>query len=164
MPALWTVRDVVAQCDFVARNFFERGGGERNNQSLLAGLVARHGTTAGLTIFSDLHWINDPDAPVTIPVDGAFGKRQRALPPNPAVPGQLVGASDGEPDSEDDEALATWRSLGVPTRLGSHAWVVSPAKSAGGFAMMFGGLQVGSNTLNSYTRCSYERATSMYRA
>jgi len=146
VPALWTVRDVVAQSAFVARQFFERGGGERANQSLLANLIAKHGPTAGLAIFNDLRWINDPDAPVTTPADGVFGKRQRAQPPNPAVPAQLVGASEGGTPGEDDEALATWESLGVPTKLGSHGWVVSPAKSASGFAMMFGGFQVGFNT------------------
>jgi penicillin G amidase len=145
IPAPWTVRDVVRMGTMFARNFYDRGGVERNNQTLLAGLTARYGSTAGLAIFNDLHWINDPDCPATIPVDGAFGKRQKSPLPNSIVPEQLAGASDA-PDTQDDDAMAIWDSLGVLTHLGSHGWVVSPAKSANGFAMMFGGFQVGFNT------------------
>lgn len=146
IPAPWTVRDVVRMSTMFARNFYDRGGTERNNQSLLAGLAAKFGSTAGLAIFNDLHWINDPDCPATIPVDGAIGKRQKSPRPNSILPEQLAGADDPPPDTQDDDATAIWDSLGVLTHLGSHGWVVSPARSANGFAMMFGGGQVGFNT------------------
>src|SRR5262245_17034632 len=146
VPPPWTVRDVVRQSTMFARNFYDRGAGERANQTLLAGLTTKYGPTTGLAIFNDLHWINDPDSPATIPVDGANGRRPHSPCPTSILPEQIAVASDTPPDTDDEEAKAIWESLGVLSHLGSMGWVVSPAKSANGFAMMFGGFQVGFNT------------------
>jgi penicillin amidase len=109
------------------------------NQSLLAGLIAKHGAAAGLAVFNDVRWRNDPDAAVTIPGDGAFGKIQRPSPPHPA---QLRGVALNAPATDADVGTnAILQSLGVPIGFGSHAWVVSAAKSAQGVAMLFGGPQ-----------------------
>jgi penicillin amidase len=142
-PAPWTVQDVVAAT--VGRVVDPPNSGLRElpNQALLASLSAKHGPSEGLAIFNDLRWLNDPDAPVSVPANGAIGKRQKPPPPNPA---QLSGASQNPPETLDDAAAGILKSLGVPTGMGSHAWVVSPAKSANGSAMLFGGPQVGFNT------------------
>lgn len=142
-PAPWTVQDVVAF--FVGRTVdpTASGQGELPNQSLLASLTNKYGPVDGLAVFDDLRWRNDPDAPVSVPREGAIGKRQKAPPPQPA---QLGGASESAPETLDDEAAAVLQSLGVPTKLGSHAWVVSAAKSTTGSPMLFGGPQLGFNT------------------
>ncbi len=144
VPEPWTAQDVVVFAVFEARLFLDRGGAERANQTLLANLVAKHGASAGLGIFNDVRWLDDPDAPATVPVEGAIGRRQIAAPP--PHPDQMLGADEAAAASYEDDAKAVWHSLGIPTKLGSHGWVVSAAKSAEGFAMLFGGPQLGFNT------------------
>jgi penicillin amidase len=141
-PAPWTTLDAVAIAVFLARPFLEHGEGERDLQALLNNLIAMHGPIGGFGIFNDLQWINDPDAPTSVPTEGAFGKKQKALP-YPAA-SQLTGASR-EPDTEVEKAYEVWRALGVPVDLGSHGWVVSAAKSTEGSAMLFGGPQLAFN-------------------
>jgi penicillin G amidase len=143
VPALWTVRDEVAVIVGSATEPLTSGTGELPNQSLFASLTARYGSSDGLAIFDDLRWRNDPDAPVSVPLDGAIGKLQKAPRPHPA---QLTGAYEITTETLDEEATKILKSLGVTTGFGSHAWVVSPAKSASGSAMLFGGPQVGFNT------------------
>lgn len=136
-PEPWTVRDSAAFGVFMTRRFGEIGGRELTNLSLLNSLVAAHGPANGFAIFNDVRWINDPDSPVTVPTAGATGKRQ-----HPTLnPAQTVAAAAGT--GAHDEALKRWESIGVPTRLGSYAWVVSAARSAEGFAMLYGGPQMG---------------------
>jgi penicillin amidase len=141
-PAPWTVRDSAAFAAFMIRRFGEIGGRELTNQSLLQTLVGIHGPVTGYAIFNDVRWINDPDAPVTIPQTGAFGNRHTTSTDVPAA-AQLSGAEDRVVSASADEARSVWERLGVPSKLGSYAWVVSQAKSAEGFAMLYGGPQMG---------------------
>src|SRR5215213_3633563 len=137
-PQPWTRRDSIAFGAFMVRRFGEIGGRELTNLSLLDSLIAAHGPMNGFAIFNDVRWINDPDSPVTVPVSGAFGKRQKAEGLNNA---QLQIAP--KLDVSDDEARTIWQSLVVPTKLGSYAWAVSAARSENGFAMFYGGPQMG---------------------
>src|SRR5262245_2985498 len=137
----WTVRDEVAVVVDFARRFGRGGGQELANQSLFSSLATLHcggapTCAAAEGIFNDLRWLNDPDAPVSVPSEGAFGKRQKALPA--PHPDQLVAASANPPETIEDEAEAILRSLGIPNKLGSHGWVVSAAKSTEGSAMLLG--------------------------
>ncbi len=138
VPAPWTTQDAVAFAVNRAQAFLDQGDGERAGQTLLNSLIAMHGATAGLGVFNDVQWINDPDGHATVPAEGAVGRRQ--MPP--PAPGQLDGATE-EASSEREDAIAIWEAVGVPTKLGSHAWLVSAAKSAEGSAMLFGGPQIG---------------------
>lgn len=155
-PAPWTVRDSVAFGVFMVRRFGEIGGREGFNQLVLSDLVAAHGPVAGYGVFNDLRWLDDPEAPVTVPTSGAIGKRQKSHDSlNPAQQQNLTGAAGASKQGasktsapkkaapNQDEALKYWESIGVPTRLGSYAWAVSPAKSANGNAMLYGGPQMG---------------------
>jgi penicillin amidase len=139
VPADYTAQDVVAFVVFMMRRVAEIGGHELQNKQLLDTLVARYGAAQGYAIFDDLRWINDPEAPASVPEEGAFGKRQhRSRPPNTKQlePSGGLGA--------DTEALRKhWEELGIPTRLGSFGWAVSPKKSAHGYAMLYGGPQLG---------------------
>ena len=134
IPTAWTARDVVQVAAFSIRPP-PMSGREITNLSLLQSLQTKFGVTAGFDVFNDVRWINDPDAPVSIPTSGAFGKRSQFAPP-----GQ-VDAPDNDPSPAAEEAETAWEAVGAPTH-GSHAWVISPAKSASGFAMLFGGPQL----------------------
>ena len=69
---------------------------------------------------------NDPYSPVTVPAEGAVGKRQRPL----LDPAQLAGASEDVPETLDADAMRILESLGVATKLGSHAMNTSVSGSA----------------------------------
>ena len=138
VPAPMTIRDLIAFSAFTSRSLLENGDQERTLRTLLSNLVTLHGPTAGLAIFNDVQWIDDPDSPASIPTEGANGKRPHRIPPSPPA-SQLQGAEDiveTDPDFE-----ASLEAAGVPTTLGSHAWVVGPQWSTNGCAMLFGGPQ-----------------------
>ena len=139
-PQPWTRRDSAAFGAFMVRRFGEIGGRELTNLSVLDSLIAAHGPTNGFAIFNDVRWINDPDSPVTVPTSGAIGKKQKTASLSAA---QLKIVSAHKLDISEDDAKTTWASLGVPTKLGSYAWAVSEARSASGFAMLYGGPQMG---------------------
>jgi len=141
IPEPWTALHVAANAIYQSR-FGQVGGMERRNQTLLNNLIAKHGRATAVAIFNDVRWINDPDAPVSVPPAGAVGKKQHAVPRAE----QLDGASAQDDRSEEDKADAVLEALGVPIRSGSHGWVVSAAKSANGSPMLFGAPQVGFNT------------------
>lgn len=138
-PQPWSTRDSIAFGAFMARRFGEIGGRELTNAQLLDALVALHGPVQGYEIFNDVRWINDPDSPVTVPTTGAIGKPQRPE----LAPAQLRGASQALPVFETSSLTQTWEEHGVPSKLGSYAWVVSAARSAEGAAMLYGGPQMG---------------------
>jgi len=136
-PEPWTDRDSAAFGAFMVRRFGEIGGREPRNLALLERLVARHGPAEGTAIFGDVRWLDDPDAPVTVP-DVASGPRQKSAPAR-------AGRGPFHPNDDLDVAKALWESIGVPTKLGSYAWTVSPARSAEGGALLYGGPQMGSS-------------------
>ncbi len=145
-PEPWTVTDSMAFAVFTIRRFGEIGGRELRNQLLLDSLITAHGPAAGSAIFNDVRWINDPDAPVTVPTRGATETpiRRRPSPP-PFNPVQLQGVGIPLQVSPED-AKAAWRRLGIPSRLGSYGWVIAPPKSTTHGAMLYGGPQVGFDT------------------
>jgi penicillin G amidase len=145
IPEPWSALDVVANAVYQTR-FGQAGGQERGNQTVLVNLINRHGQADGLRIFNDLRWVDDPDTPVSVPVEGTVSNRQRGESPVLALTDQLKGASLERFVSMEDKADAVLRALGVPISTGSHGWVVSAAKSATGSAMLFGGPQVDFNT------------------
>lgn len=140
-PAPWTTRDSMAFGAFMVRRFGEIGGREPTNYSVLAALQSAWGPAVGYQVFNDVRWINDPDSPVTVPTDGAYGRRQKSLPPGKLAAQSFQGAL--KLSVSEDEARKVWESLGVPPKLGSYGWVVSAARSAEGYAMLYGGPQMG---------------------
>jgi len=135
----WSVRDSVAFIARLAANPPASGQSEVANQSLLNALIGRYGHDGGFAVFNDLRWLNDPDTPVTIPPEGANGKRQKPITRPPDLSAQLEGASNTRLDTLDEEAQGVWHGLGIPTKFGSHGWVINAANSLTGSAMLFGG-------------------------
>ena len=141
-PAPWKVSDTLAIGRFMARTFGETGGQELQSQALLQSLINAHGTITGTATFQDLHWLNDPDAPVSVPPEGTAGTV-------PIVPHLILPDIDwiaAEVGAQREAAAQVWARYGLPTGLGSYAWAVSPSRSATGNAMLFGGPQMGFNT------------------
>lgn len=144
IPQPYTIRDLVSFLVLVVRQFGEIGGNEINNQMLLRDLIAQHGSEQGYGIFNDLRWLNDREAPASIPADrtvsGDGTSRSFEFPGR-----QLSSGVEGSFEALRHQALSLWERLGIPTRLGSYAWAVSPEKSANGHAMLYGGPQMGFN-------------------
>jgi penicillin amidase len=134
LPAPWTTRDSMAFGAFMVRRFGEIGGRELRNLELLGALEAAHGEAGGRAIFDDVRWLEDPDAPVTVP-ELAFGPRPGG--------GGHHGRGDVERLVDRDEAKELWAPLGVPTKLGSYAWVVAAGRSAERAPLLYGGPQMG---------------------
>ena len=139
-PEPWEIRDSVAFGIFMTRRFGEIGGRELRNRDVWSELIQRYGEDVGYEIFNDLRWIDDPDAPVTVPPDDGLRRGTKAAGYRPE---QLLGASQSWSDSGQASAQEIWQRLGVVTKLGSYAWVVSPENSADGTAMLYGGPQMG---------------------
>jgi penicillin G amidase len=139
-PQPWTVRDTTAFAAFMSRRFGEVGGAELANQQLLNDLIAAKGLPAAVGIFNDVRWLVDPESPATIPDSGANGPRQHE-PRSPHA--SQVRAIADLPENAEAKVRPLWEELAVPSRLGSYAFAVSPKKSAGGYAMLYGGPQLG---------------------
>ncbi|HWS46852.1 MAG TPA: penicillin acylase family protein, partial [Acidimicrobiia bacterium] len=82
-PAPFTAIDVVANGNFLAREFGGGGGDELSNLQFLQYLQKRYGATEGYAIFNDARWIDDPNAPTTVP-DGRPTYGHGGGPSNPA--------------------------------------------------------------------------------
>ena len=89
-PVEWTPMDVVMIFVGSMANRFSDFNTEIDNLSMLNALRAQHGDEQGMQIFNQLKWINDPNAPTTIP-DGPAERK---------VVGPLAQADvDGEVDN-----------------------------------------------------------------
>jgi penicillin G amidase len=158
-PPPFTPLDVVANGNFLARDFGGGGGDELSNLSFLQFLQSKYGAKQGYAIFNDARWIDDPTAPVTVPDRrpkyGLGGGRGNPVPPAPSflTPGSSTGRHD-PPVSVVAAADHAWarhkqllESIGtryhVPWRDGSNSWVVSPEKTTTGHAFLWGGPQEG---------------------
>jgi len=136
----FTVADVVALTVLMGWRFGGTGGSEGDLYEALLTLQAMHGDTAGGAIWNELFPLDDPGAPVTIPSESlsVLSKDGTSLD----VPDNL-----GPVLEQAQELWATqdavFESLGVPTKFGSNAVLVSPELSATGNALELGGPQMG---------------------
>jgi len=65
----WTIDDSIAMSDYLIWTFGSGGGAEVNNLAALNAYKAKFGDEDGLKVWEDLIWVNDPDAPLSIPAD-----------------------------------------------------------------------------------------------
>jgi penicillin amidase len=163
-PAPFTALDVVANGNFLAREFGGGGGDELSNLQFLQFLQAHYGAAEGYAIFNDARWVDDPTAPVTVPDGrphyGVGGGRHNPVPPAPDFltpvpttnanggtrhdPAPAVVAAAARAHASQQRVLA---SIGtryhVPWKDGSNSWVVAPKKTTNGHAFLWGGPQEG---------------------
>ena len=161
-PKPFTVLDIVANGNFLAREFGGGGGDELSNLQFLQFLQKKYGATEGYAIFNDARWVDDPNAPTTVP-DGrpTYGNGGSTTNTVPAAPAELLavhGRNDPPADVVTAAAAARARhfqlleSIGtryhVPWRDGSNAWVVAPKKTTDGNTFLWGGPQEGFDSPN----------------
>jgi penicillin amidase len=136
----FTVADVVALTVLMGWRFGGTGGSEGDLYEALLTLQAMNGAAAGAAIWDDLFPLDDAGAPVTIPSESltAFSTDEISL----NVAGNL-----GPVLEQAQELWATqdelFKSLGVPTKFGSNAVLISPELSVTGNALELGGPQMG---------------------
>lgn len=149
-PAPWTVEDSMAIGGMMGRRFGASGASHWRNEEVVDFLTQRLGTrSAALEVFSDLAWLDDPAAISTVEGGTAekasvagFASKSSATPALASSLGarELRGLDD---DVNSAAVFAAAHDLGLPTRWGSYAWLLSPSKSASGNALLLGGPQMG---------------------
>ena len=144
LPEPWTIEDSVAIMSMMAWRFGGCGGGELGYAAALNSLMQRYGPEDAWGIFNDLYPQNDPGSEVSIR-GGCYGDVNWFADLND-VSG-ILEASSNEVWSSYQEAqmgqTELFESLGLPTKFGSNAWIVSPIKSESGNALQVGGPQMG---------------------
>jgi penicillin amidase len=139
----FTIEDCAAIVVMMAWKFGGTGGNELQYAAALDGLKKKYGDIIGWEIFNDLFPRNDPGAEVTIPPDGkCCPKWKHPVGPVPTLPGNIDKIyKEHEKVKKNLEEL--FEKLGLPTKFGSNAWMVSPNKSLTKNALQNGGPQMG---------------------
>ncbi len=143
IPEPWAIEDSMAILAMMAWRFGGTGGNELQYAAALQALEALHGEELAWLMFNDHFPQNDPGAEVTIPSECSLsGNLHSPLEQAPDLPSNLATASKKYQEMEDQkDQLLT--SLGIPTKLGSNAWLISPKNSETRNAMQVGGPQMG---------------------
>ncbi len=83
-PDAWRVTDVGAIGVLLAGRFGSGGGRQLRQAALLNYLTAKLGDAdAARRVFEDVRWVSDPNAPTTVPKDGAINKVKGGKTPVP---------------------------------------------------------------------------------
>ncbi|MEM3609081.1 MAG: penicillin acylase family protein, partial [Candidatus Bathyarchaeia archaeon] len=140
----FTIEDCAAITVMMAWRFGGCGGSELQYAAALDALVNKYGPTWGWLIFNDLFPQNDPGAEVTIPSeDGCYTpKCSSSTSFQFNFPSSISQVYQRYKESE-EQITELFHSLGIPTKFGSNAWMVSPKKSQSGNALQVGGPQMG---------------------
>jgi penicillin G amidase len=147
----WTEEDVLAWMALLLRQFdceaFKTG--QLENAALLQQLLTKYGP-AGMAMFNDLRWVNDPEALTYIP--SAAPKAMMMAAPGIAAseveaPAPVISA-DFEAAAEDitgrmNTAMDNLKKINAFVKMGSYAWVVSGNKTADHKPIIYSGPQMG---------------------
>lgn len=150
-PGAWTAEDVAAVWIGLILNRFFSGTAEVGNLGLLAQLRAARGEAEGLRLYEQLRWLEDPTAPTIVP----RGNAAAAVLPQPQAPQAAaalapLSADALAPLSADAAEAFQAQQLarigpaaaeGLPTA--SNAWVLAPARTQEGRAILYNGPQQG---------------------
>lgn len=138
----FTIEDSVAIVVMMAWRFGGTGGGELGFASALKDLLSMYDEDTAWKIFNDNYPQVDPGAPTTIPGQGSQypkGVVQSSIPTLPDNIDDIYQEVIGNFESQTN----MFEAMGLPTKLGSDAWMVRPKKSESGNAMQVGGPQMG---------------------
>jgi penicillin G amidase len=144
-PPPWKVTDSVAVAITMATRYGPGGGNETLNARILRKLKEKFGGAAD-AIFNDLFYLNDPEAPTTIPDSERSTTNRRFKKVMSAA--QTIHASDEEMIETAKAALQVEvyqyaKEHGLPTKWGSFCWALAPSRSASGSAILVGCPQMG---------------------
>ena len=135
----FTVTDVVALTVLMGWRFGGTGGNEGDIYDALQALQAMHGASNGSLVWSDLFPLDDPGAPVTIPSEGGLVEYS-SEPGTLDLPDNLEGLFEENAWKVQAELF---ESLGIPTKFGSNAVLISGDLSQSGNTLQLGGPQMG---------------------
>jgi len=142
LPEPWTIEDSAAIMGMMAWRFGGCGGDELKYAAALMALQAMYGEKQGMDMFNDHFPQNDPGAEVTIPDTEAIWSDYLYDGCDIELPENIMQIyQEYEEAQKSQEQLLG--SLGLPTKFGSNAWMVSPSKSETGNALQVGGPQMG---------------------
>lgn len=143
-PEPWAIEDSMSIISMMAWRFGGTGGNELQYATALQALQALHGTELGWQIFNDHFPQNDPGAEVTIPSDeDAFAVGPSVgYENNPDLPINFANVYRQYEETQTAQAQLL-ESLGLPTKFGSNAWLISPKLSETGNSLQVGGPQMG---------------------
>jgi len=168
-PAPWEPTDTIAVGNYLAREFGGGGGSELQNLGFVRYLKAdltlkkdKNAAADAEAIFNDTRWINDPNAPTTVPstatptalsASGLSGRSHgdlagtaRSLGALTSVSTQAVLSAAAALQRDRRTILQTGISLKVLSHGGSNAIVVAPPRSADHHALLWGAPQEGFGT------------------
>lgn len=133
---------------------FGLGGFSESLFSELQALIAQHGSSNGMAIWDDRHFLNDPLAPVSVP-DGTtpgFGGPLALLRSKASsllakrFPAYDYAAAVALRKERNAARVERASRLGAWPKLGSYAWAIGPGKSASGNPWLGGFPQTGELT------------------
>ena len=140
-PPPWKITDSMAVGIMMAVRFGSLGGAELVNARVFKILKAKFGNKAE-AVFDDMVWVNDPNAPTTIPGKIATVKADKKRITRAITTLAQRSAVMGDDLNPQDAVLEYAKSHNLPTHWGSFCWVISPKKSASGSAVLVGNLQM----------------------
>lgn len=136
-PTEWQPEDIAMVWVGLILNRFFAGTAEVANLNLLETLKADQGAERGEQLYKQLRWLNDPTAPTIIPqpeVKTALADLPRHL--------QAL-SSQAAQDYLHKQALALGPTVAAGTPTASNAWLLGPAKTTHGHAVLYNGPQQG---------------------
>jgi penicillin amidase len=165
VPAPWIPEDVMAWQALMLRQFDPEAQkrAQLDNAALLQYLTTVFGPAAGMGMFYDLRWINDPSATTYIPASGApvvsgmsfsgFAAANSTTSQEhiPALSLDSMPGTDLQAVAENLEHLWSDREeklkkINAYAGMGSYAWVISGDKTASGLPIIYSGPQMGFDT------------------
>lgn len=143
VPTAWSADDVALVWIGLILNRFFAGTAEVANLSLLQQLKAARGDAAGLQLYEQLRWLEDPTAPTIVPRGVPSPRTSARAEPGDAALAPLspVAAADFRATQVARLGLAAAEQM--PTA--SNAWVLGPGRTREGVAVLYNGPQQGFN-------------------
>jgi penicillin amidase len=144
-PAPWVEEDSVAILSVLLYTFGETGADELTAAGHLNELISRLGPGEGSEVFSDTHWLNDPDAPTTVPAEEGIelSRRRKAASITPTT---IATGRFPDFNSIWTAMNRNFERAGLKRGPASNAIVIGPELSEDGRALLLSGPQMGYST------------------